>query len=75
MSINIRNYKQVTREYLLKILEKKKPCTEECKCCYEKFLYQKLKENGFFSHNKSINWWQIELDSNYEFIYSPIKDE
>ena len=49
MSINRRNYKQVTCQYLLKLVENKKICSKECKCCdYEKILKQKLEENGFF---------------------------
>ena len=76
MSVNIRNYQEVTCKYLLKILEKKKTCTEECRCCYyEKTLYQKLKEKGFFSDYKTINWWRVELDKNFEIIYTPIKNE
>ena len=64
MSINRRNYKQVTRQYLLKLVENKKICSKECKCCdYEKILKQKLEENGFFSFNKTEMWWEIEFNS------------
>ena len=76
MSLSIRSYKQCSREYLIKQLEKKIIGSGECGCCYnEKILRQKLKENGFFSYNKSYEWWEINIGPNFELVYSPIKDE
>ena len=77
MSINIKNYRQKTRKYLLKLLESKEICTKECKCCnYEKVLKQKLHESGLFSFNKTIMRWQIDFNSkNYQMFITPLKDE
>ena len=39
MPIVVRSYKQVSREYFIKLLENKEICFEDCKCChYEKCL-------------------------------------
>ena len=37
---------------------------------------QKLKNVGFFSYNKSTEWWEMELDkNNWEISLKPLKNE
>ena len=64
MSVRIRSYKLVSRDYLRKLVSE--PTNDNCECnfckyCgYIKFIKEELQLNGFETHNKTVNWWRIE---------------
>ena len=64
MSVEIRSYKLVSRDYLRKLVSE--PTNDTCKCnfckyCgYIKFIKEELHSNSFETHNKTVNWWRIE---------------
>ena len=64
MSVEIRSYKLVSRDYLRKLVSE--PTNDNCECnfckyCgYIKFIKEELHLNSFETHNKSVNWWRIE---------------
>ena len=64
MSVEIRSYKLVSRDYLRKLVSE--PTNDNCECnfCkyrgYIKFIKEELLLNGFETHNKSVNCWRIE---------------
>ena len=67
MSLQVENYKLVTRQYLYRLLDQ---LNEDCDCFNCKYcirlktIKSKLKKkNGFRSFNKSIEWWRISETS------------
>ena len=64
MSVRIRSYKLVSRDYLRKLVSE--PTNDNCECnfckyCgYIKFIKEELQLNGFETHNKTVNCWRIE---------------
>ena len=74
MSLTIRNYRERTRNFLLKLLEKQKDVDKNYPVSvYEKNLAQELEKVGFFSHNKRVIWWRQEVDpKTFKCFYSPI---
>lgn len=64
MSVEIRSYKLVSRDYLRKLVSE--PTNDNCECnfckyCgYIKSIKEKLQLNGFETHNKTVNCWRIE---------------
>ena len=76
MSLTIRNYREVTRNYLLKLLQKHEYESKNGPISvYEKNLAQDLDKVGFFSHNKKIIWWRQEIDpKTFKCFYTPILD-
>ena len=62
MSIRLKTYKLVRREYLRRLLnEGNDDC--QCECCthckYIKEIRSELFRNGYQTFNKSVNWWKI----------------
>ena len=64
MSVTIRSYKLVSRDYLRKLVSE--PTNDNCEfnfckyCGYIKFIKEELQLNGFETHNKTVNCWRIE---------------
>ena len=73
MSLTIRTYRECTRNYLLKLLEKQKDVDKNYPISvYEKNLVQELEKVGFFSHHKKVIWWRQEVDpKTFKCFYSP----
>ena len=76
MSVSIRNYRKVSRDYLLKIIEKQKHgSTSYPISLYEKNLEQELEKVGFFSKNKKVVGWRQEIcPKTFKCVYSPIHE-
>ena len=59
MSLRIKQYKLVTRDWLTKQLKDLNNWCE-CKYCSKlKFMKIELEKNSFNTLNKTINWWRI----------------
>ena len=71
MSLNVRSYKVCSRNHLLNMLEEEVLCRNCEYCNFLKILEEKLKANGFFSHSKSVNEWEIAKIPNGELIAVP----
>ena len=74
MSLNIKRYREVSREYLLKVIErKKKESTYYPVSLYDNNLGDDLKKSGFFDKYKKIKWWRQEICPKiFRCIYTPI---
>ena len=59
MSLVIKKYREVSREYLLRTIERqKKDPTCYPASHYENNLADDLKKSGFFDKYKKIKWWR-----------------
>ena len=64
MSVEIRSYKLVSRDYLRKLVSE--PTNDNCKCnfckycCCINFIEGKMQLNGFETYNKTVNCWRIK---------------
>ena len=78
MSLRIRSYKLVGREYLRKLItDAKENC--ECEFCpsckYIIHIKKELLLNGFETHNKTVKCWRIEHTCGNITVRPEIDDE
>ena len=75
MSVLVRKYKEMSRSYLLKILEKEKQnILTHPIIAFGNSISEDLKKSGFFDKYKDAVWWRQEICLNYNCIYHPIYD-
>ena len=76
MSITVKNYREVSRNYLLKVIEKRKENVETYPISlFDKYLADDLKESGFFDKYKKVIWWRQEVClKTFRCVYTPIHD-
>ena len=72
--VKVRYYREVSRNYLLKIInEQKKQASDYPISNYSKDLEKDLTESGFFNEYKKVKWWRQETcQKSLKPIYSPI---
>ena len=59
MSIRVKNYREVSRSFLLKVIEKQKENIETYPVSlFNKNLEDDLKKTGFFDQHKKVLWWR-----------------
>ena len=78
MSVRIKSYKLVTREYLRKLVSETNDNCEcdFCKYCkYIKFIKKELQLNGFETRNKTVKCWRIEHTYGNITVRPEIDDE
>ena len=62
MSITVKNYTEVSRSFLLKVIEKQKEKIETYPVSlFNKNLEDDLKKTGFFDEYKKVLWWRQEI--------------
>ena len=75
MSLSMRNYRELSRDYLLKILGKEKQNIETYPIsAFNNSIREDLEKAGFFNKHKKAVWWRLEIYPNCKHIYSPIYD-
>ena len=73
MSLRIKTYKLVGRDYLRRLLNQ---ANEDCycECCtfckYIKLIRLELFKNGYQTFNKSVEWWKI-TETSTKIIATP----
>ena len=74
MSIGGRNYREVSRSYLLKVIEKQKENIEIYPVSFfDKNLEDDLKMTVFFDEYKKVLWWRQEIcPRTFRCVYTPI---
>ena len=76
ISISVKQYREVSRSYLLKVIEKQKEDVETYPISlFNKNLADDLKESGFFDKYKKVLWWRQEVcPKTFRCVYTPIRD-
>ena len=76
MSIRVKNYREVSRSYLLKVIEKQKENVETYPMSFfDKNLEDDLKKTGFFAQHKKVLWWRQEIcPRTFRCLYTPIRE-
>ena len=76
MSIRVKNYREVSRNYLLKVIEKQKENVETYPVSFfDKNLEGDLKKTGFFDEYKKVLWWRQEIcPRTFRCVYTPIHE-
>ena len=76
MSIQIKQYREVSRNFLLKVLEKQKKEVDTYPVSlFSNNLEDELKKAGFFDKYKKTHWWRQEVcPLTFQPIYTPIED-
>ena len=76
MSIRVKNYREVSRRFLLKVIEKQKENIETYPVSlFNKNLEADLKKTGFFDQHKKVLWWRQEIcPTTFRCVYTPIRE-
>ena len=76
MSIRVKNYREVSRSFLLRVIEKQKENIETYPVSlFNKNLEDDLKKTGFFDEHKKVLWWRQEIcPRTFRPLYAPIND-
>ena len=76
MSVSVRNYREVSRSYLLKVIEKQKQnITSYPVSLFNNKLADDLKESGFNDKYKKVTWWRQEIcPKTFSCVYTPIHE-
>ena len=76
MSAAVRNYREVHRIYLLRVIEKQKQgITSYPVSVFDNKLADDLEKSGFFTEHKKALWWRQEIcPKTFCCIYSPIHE-
>ena len=78
VSVRIKSYKLVTREYFRKLVSESNDNCEcnFCKYCkYIKFIKEEFLLNGFETHNKTVKCWRIDHTYGNITVRPEIDDE
>ena len=73
-NVNVRYYREVSRNYLLKVIKQQKEQAQHYPISnYNKNLEKELAETGFFDKYNKVKWWRLETCQNsLKTIYTPI---
>ena len=76
MSVSVKNYREVSRSYLLKVIEKQKQgVTSYPVSIFDNRLAEDLEKSGFFTDHKKVLWWRQEIcPKTFRCVYSPIRE-
>ena len=76
MSIRCKSSREVSRDFLLRIIQKQKEDIDTYPVSlFNKNIEKDLRKAGFFDQYKKIIWWRQEIDPiTFNCIYAPIKD-
>ena len=76
MSVAVRNYREVHRNYLLRVIEKQKQgVTSYPVSVFDNKLADDLEKSGFFTKHKKVLWWRQEIcPKTFRCVYSPIHE-
>ena len=76
MSVSVKNYREVSRNYLLRVIEKQKQnITSYPVSLFNNKLADDLKESGFFDEHKKFIWWRQEIcPKPFRCVYAPIHE-
>ena len=76
MSVSVKNYREISRSYLLKVIEKQKQgVTSYPISAFDNILAQDLERAGFFNKHKKVVWWRQEIcPKTFCCEYSPIHE-
>ena len=76
MSIQFREYREVSRNFLLRVLQKQKEDVSNYPVSlFSNNLENELKEAGFFDKYKQTRWWRQEVcPITLRPLYTPIED-
>ena len=76
MSVSIKNYREVSRSYLLKVIEKQKQgVTSYPISIFDNKLADDLDKCGFFNEHKKVIWWRQEIcPKTFRCVYTPIHE-
>ena len=74
MSVLVKNYGEVSRNYLLRVIEKQKQgVTSYPVSVFDNRLADDLDKSGFFTEHKKVIWWRQEIcPKTFRCVYSPI---
>ena len=78
MSVRIKSFKFVGRDYLRKLVSES---NDNCECNFCKYcnnikcIKEELLLNGFERHNKTVKWWRIEHTYGNITVTPEIDDE
>ena len=62
MSVSARNYREVSRGYLPKVIKKQKQNIKSYPISlFNENLADDLKKSGFFDENKKVRWWRQNI--------------
>ena len=76
MSVSVENYREVSRSYLLKVIEKQKQnVTSYPVSLFNENLADDLKKAGFFDEHKKVLWWRQNICSKtFHCLHEPIHE-
>ena len=76
MSVSVKNYREVSRSYLLRVIEKQKEgVTSYPISLFNNKLADDLKKSGFFDEYKKVIWWRQEIcPKTFCCVYTPIHE-
>ena len=73
-NVKVRYYREVSRNYLLKVIKEQKKQTNDYPISnYSKNLEKELAKSGFFDRYNKAKWWRQETcQKSLKTIYTPI---
>ena len=76
MSVSVKNYREVSRSYLLRVIEKqKKGVTTYPISLFDNKLADDLEKCRFFNEQKKVIWWRQEIcPKTFRCAYTPIRE-
>ena len=76
MSVSVKNYREVSRNYLLRVIEKQKQnVTSYPVSLFNENLADDLKKTGFFDEHKKVLWWRQNIcPKTFRCVYEPIHE-
>ena len=76
MSVLVKNYREVSRSYLLRAIEKQKQgVTSYPISLFDNKLAEDLEKSGFFNEHKKVIWWRQEICPKiFRCVYTPIRE-
>ena len=76
MSVTVKNYREVSRSYLLRVIEKQKQgVTSYPISLFDNKLADDLEKSGFFDKHKNIIRWRQEIcPKTFRCVYKPIHE-
>ena len=76
MSVSVKNYREVSRNYLITVIEKQKQAVITYPISlFDNKLADDLEKSGFFNEYKKVIWWRQEIcPKTFRCVYTPIRE-
>ena len=73
-NINVRYYREVSRNHLLKVIKQQKEQANDYPISnYNKNLEKELADSGFLDKYNKVKWWRLETcQKSLKTLYTPI---